>query len=291
MSLYLLNYYFFKDSIKNINQEIISSAKIDNNTLFKQSFFYNSCDFYNMLNPFKKNPYRIASQLKTDSSHLFFKEILIESKKSNDNELILFTYAIILSHFLNTRFKYYIDKEITRTKNRYYVEKMIDSYFFNKFEKMSLYKINIADYFFDGFNLDDKYLDFIDKPIVRSFGLFCCKTYFENAYINAYKYYDFHATKHINLKNITHFFIDLFFNHKKGKRKAITYTYHKKIDTTILNLQKKEYQYEDYIINHSIDEFYNKLLKDSKQIINALNDYYNTENLKPFYKLFPINTL
>jgi len=287
MSLYLLNYYFFKDSLKNISYDITSKAKTDNNTLFKFSFFYNSSDFYNMLNPFKKDPYRINRQIKTNPN-LFFKEILMDAKISNNENNILFTYAIILSYYLNSKFNYYIKNYITKTKNIYYVEKMIDSYFFNKFEKLSLHKINIADYFFDGFIINDNYLDFLDKPLKRSFGLFCTKKYYTNCYQNASKYYDKHTRSKTGLKKIFYLLNDILLNHRKNKRKSITYLYHKKIDTTILNLNKKEYEFEDKMINLSLDEFYDKLLKDVKNIINAINIFYDDFNIKPFLKLFPI---
>ena len=110
---------------------------------------------------------------------------------------------------------------------------------------------------------------FLDKPLKRSFGFFCSKSYYSKAYQTAYTYYKKYATSKSGLKQLRNILFDIL-NHKKEKRKAKTFLYNKKIDTTILNLTKQDYPFEDYIINHNIDEFYIKLLKEVKPIINAI---------------------
>lgn len=286
MSLYLLHYYFMKDSINSITQSVIKDANIDNNEIFRKSFFYSSCDFYKMLNPFKIDQYRIKQQIKSDLAPLFIRECLKEAKESENNNHKLFTYALILSYHLEKSFNYYIDANTSKSKSKIYIEKMIDSYFFNKNEHLSLHKINIADYFFEGFVINDNDISFMEKPMKRVFGFFKHNEYYKACYQTASKYYDHLSRAKTPLKKLSFIIYDALFNHRKNKRKAKTYLYHKKIDTTILNLTKKDFNYKDSIINLNIDEFYNMILKEAKIIINALNEYYDLNILKSYNKIF-----
>ena len=239
MSLYLLHYYLLKDSINYITPSVVKEANTDNNELFRKAFFYSSCDFYNMLNPFKVDPYRISAQLKSESAPIFIKECCQEAKYSKDANYKLLTYELVLSYHLEKSFSYYIDYFKDKYKNKYYIEKMIDSYFFNKYEKLSLNKINIADYFFDGFILTENDLKFMEKPMKRVFGFFTYNQYYNECYKTASKYFDHYTRALTPLKKLNFIIFDLLFNHRKGKRKAKTYIYHKKIDNTNKKLSIK----------------------------------------------------
>ena len=46
--------------------------------------------------------------------------------------------------------------------------------------------------------------------------------------------------------------------------------------------------YTEYNLSFTAEEVDDKLLKDVKNIINAINIFYDDFNIKPFLKLFPI---
>lgn len=275
MSLSIIRYYTFKDTVKYISPSIQSSLELNNQDYFKYALFLDSSSYYHPLNPFKKDPYQISSKLFKDHFEEFLLECLEQAYLHASDEEKMFCYFLLLSYTTNLFFYPYIQAHTTKKKTNDYIENMLESYFFSKNEKQSIHKINLADYFFDAFELDDADFHLIEKPIKRIFGFFCTRNYFKLCYQSNRFYYDHLARSKTGIKKIYYFFYDTLFNHRKGKKKAKYYLYHKKIDTTILNLNHESYCYKEKEYNYNVDELYIAHLKLAKEACNAINEYFN----------------
>lgn len=259
---------------------------VSNSSLFKYALFYDIDDYYKFNNPFKKDPYTISKQIKANFIP-FLKDCLEHAYLHADAKEQLFCYYLLFSYVTEKYMDGYIQAFISSKNKKSMVEKMLETYFFNKNEKLKLSKTNIADYFFSSFELSISDFNLLEKPIKRQFGFFCIKNYFKECYLSARTYFDHYANHWIGLKKIGYFFYDFFFNHRKGKPKASTYLYPKKLDTKILNLTKHPFMLKNKEVSYSIDELYQELIKETRRAADALNSYFTgNQNLKPLEKYF-----
>ncbi len=290
MNLSILNYYIFKDSLRFIHPQITYLQDTSNQILFKYALFYNAGEFYKIFNPFKKDSYQISAKIKGDLFPYFLKECMNTAYLHAKEAEKLFCYYIFMSHVIEQQMTPYIEAFSTKKKNKDYVAKTIESYFFNKNEKIRIHKTNLANYFFDSFELNQTDIALIDKPIKRVFGFFCSKNYYLECYNGARFYYDYLSRSTIGIKKPLYALYDFFLNHRKHKRKAKTFLYPKKIDTTILNLTKQSYTSHDTEVNYTLDELYQQILKEVRKACEVLNNYFSyDQNLKSFEKYFNLN--
>lgn len=268
MSLTLLRYYLFQDAMKYISASIKSDSNITNQELFKYALFQDSSQFYHLFHPFKKDYYQITNQIFDNKFDTFFLECLNQAYLHSDAKEKIFCYYLIFSYIAESIYRPYIDQIQTKRKTRSYVERMLEGYYFNLNEKKSITKMNLADYFFDSFELSDEDIHLIDKPIKRVFGFFCSKNYFKVCYHNAHFYYNYLSRSKFGFKKLFYRFYDALLNHHKDKMKAKNYPYFRKIDTTILNLNKELYPY-------TVSELNEQAIKLCKEAADNLNNYFN----------------
>lgn len=286
MNIHFIRYYIFKDSIRFIHSNIAYLQDTSNQALFKYALFYNIDSFYKIFNPFKKDPYQISVQIQ---NHFFdfLKECISNAYLHASLSEQLFCYYMLLSYVIDGYIKEYIYFISKDKKDPSYVERMLETYLFNKNEKIKLHKTNIADYFFDSFELSEEDIHLLEKPIKRQFGFFCTKNYFLECYLSARFYFDHLANSKTRIKKPLFFFYDMIFNHRKTKRKAKTFLYPKRLDTTVLNLTKKEYSLKETIVHYSFDELYKEILKECRRACDTLNSYFTgSQNIKPLEKYF-----
>ncbi|MDE6407301.1 MAG: hypothetical protein K2K50_01685 [Anaeroplasmataceae bacterium] len=284
MSSHFLRYYIIKDSLRFINSNITYMQDTSNQAIFKYALFYDADTFYKIFQPFKKNSYQITQQIQ-DHFWDFLKECINSAYFHANLGEQLFCYYILLSHVTNEFIKDYSSAFTNNKKDKNYIEGMLETYLFNKNEKLKLHKTNIADYFFDSFELNQEDIALLEKPIKRLFGFFCTKNYFLECYQSARFYFNHLANSTTRIKRPLFFFYDLFLNHRKNKRKARTFLYPKRLDTTVLNLTKQEYALKDEIANYSFDELYKEILKECRRACDTLNSYFTgSQNLKPLEK-------
>lgn len=282
MSGPFIRYYLLKDSLRFIHSNITYMQDTSNSTLFKYALFYDAEEFYKISNPFKKDIYKLSTKIK-DNFFPFLKECLNNAYLHSSAIEQLFCYYIFISYVANQ----YIDQYLCAfsPKRMNYAEKTIDSYFFNKNEKLKLHKTNIADYFFSSFELSDEDIALLEKPIKRLFGFFCTKNYYLECYQSARFYFDHFANSKTGIKKPFYFLYDFILNHRKGKVKAKTFLYPKRIDTTLLNLTRQEYLLLGTQVSYSLDELYQQMLKESRKVCDLLNSYFTgNQNLKPLEK-------
>lgn len=289
MGIQLVRYYLIKEASRFVSPSITSTIKLDNQSFFRYALFFDASDYYKLLNPFKTDRYGISTLIKGPKFADFLKECMENAYYHSSSEEKFFCYTLFMSYVINNNYQPFIEAFTPKKKKSVYVEKMLNSYYFNSNENMPITKMNLADYFFDSFALSESDINLIDKPLKRVFGFFCAKNYYDECYKNA-KFYFNHFTKDfLGIKKITFNLYDFFLNHRKNKLKARHFLYHKKIDTTVLNLKKEVYNNGVSDVNHSVDELYNRTLKDLKVACDVLNNYFNfNQDLKAFDKYFNI---
>ncbi len=289
MGIQLVRYYLIKDATSYVSPSITSTIKLDNQIYFRYALFWDASDYYKLLNPFKANHYDLSNLLKGPKFTEFLKECMENAYYHSNSEEKFFCYTIFMSYVINNNYQPFIKAFTPKNKKDGYVEKMLNSYYFNSNEKMPITKLNLADYFFDSFALSESDINLIDKPLKRVFGFFRAKNYYAECYKNI-KFYFNHCTKDfLGVKRITFNLYDFFLNHRKNKLKARHFLYHKKIDTTVLNLKKEPYNNGESTIDFSVDDLYKQTLKDLKIACDVLNNYFNfNQDLKAFNKYFNI---
>ncbi|MCM1130065.1 MAG: hypothetical protein NC310_03440 [Roseburia sp.] len=286
MGTHFIRYYLLKDSLRFINSNITYMQDTSNQALFKYALFYDVNSYYKILNPFKIDAYKICEKIDA-LFYSFLTECIHNAYYHADLAEQLFCYYLAISYVTRGYLKDYISAFTTKKKKKGYVEAMMETYFFNKNEKIKLYKTNIADYFFNSFELNESDILLLEKPIKRQFGFFCTKNYFSECYHAARLYFNHLATSKALLKKPFFFFYDLLLNHRKTKKKARTFLYPKRLDTTMLNLTKQQYPLKNKVVNYSLEELYQEMLKESRKVCEALNSYFiGNQNLKPLEKYF-----
>lgn len=287
MSLILFHYYIMKSCQSRISSSITFDVSLDNQVFFKYALFYNVQNFYKLLNPFKKDSYQLSSKIKGEKFPNFLLECLENAYYHSSDEEKLFCYTLLMNHIIEKNISFYIEAFTPPKKSKEYVEKMIDSYMFHKNEGISLSKINLANYFFDSFSLSEADYHLLEKPIKKVFGFFCTKNYYKECYNSGRIYFDYLSTSKTGIKRIFYWGYDLLFNHRKGKPKAKHFLYHKKIDTSLLNLNHSTFELNDTQVTYSIDEMVQYIVKEVRRGCDILNTYFNNnQNLKPFETYF-----
>lgn len=284
---YLLNYYVLKDSVKYISSNITYSVDTSNYALFKYALFNNAGDFYKLFNPFKADKYQLSKEIKGAKFPDFIKVCIENAYLHTSDDEKYFCYTMLVNYVVELYFKEYFKQYISKRKNFSYLSKMLDSYYFKKNEDLIIAKTNLSDYFFNSFSLNDTDYHLLEKPIKKIIGFFCTKQYYDTCYKNAHNYFNHFASSRNYIFRCFYGAYDIFFNHKKNCIKSKNFYYLNKIDTTILNLAKKEWQLFDKTVNYNIDELYAIVLKEAKKICNLLNDYFNfNQNFKAIDSYF-----
>lgn len=280
--MHFTRYYLLKDSISFIDNKIKYDQDTSNTNIFKYAMFYDIGKYYKFLNPFKKDKYNLSKKI-DDNFYSFLEELMNTAYNNSSLEQKLFCYYLLASNIINKYFSDYLKN----FNNSFEDNNTLDVYFFNKNEKIKLHQTNIIHYFFDSFDLNESDKELLNNVIKKQFGFFCSEAYFNNCYNSVKFYYNYLSRSKTGIKKIIYFFYDIILNHKKEKLKAKYFLLPKKIDTTILNLNKNEIVLNNNPVNYNITELYDFVLKEIKKGYDALNLYFNQEqNLKLFNKLY-----
>ncbi len=280
--MHFIRYYLLKDSICFIDNKLKIDDDISNTNIFKYAMFYDIGNFYNLLKPLKKDKYNLSKKI-DENFITFLEECMITAYNNSSLKQEIFCYYLLASNIINKYFGDYMKN----FRNYFDANNTLDVYFFNKNEKIKLNQTNISHYFFNSFNLNKSDKELLNDVIKKKFGFFCSDAYFDNCYNSTKFYYNYLSRSNTGFKKIIYFFYDVILNHKKYKLKAKYFILPRKIDTTILNLNKNEIIINNEKVNYDIIELYNIVLKEIKKGYDALNLYFNQEqNIKLFNKLY-----
>lgn len=288
MSLNMLHYYFLKKIINNIPKNIIINFSYTNDMLFDLSTFNDLGLYYKILNPIKKDKYKINEKLQSEKFNDFILECISICKKNNNYNQLLAIYAMIAHNILTEHVNTFLSVRLSRRLKYDKACNIIDCYYSKINDNINLYKMDLTDFFLNGF----RYYDFLDElihnPLIKHFSFFCSKEYYTKAAKRKYFVFRHLKRSRTKIKLIFYKLYDIFLNHR-GKPKASLYLYPKKLNTSLFNITKKPYLINDETFNYSLDEVINIALAEAIEYINALNNYLFNDNEKQLKKLFKLN--
>ncbi len=287
MALSMLHYYFLKRIVDNTPTPIKEKLEYDNDLIFNLSTFNDLGMFYKLFHPVKKDKYKLNEKLSSEQFKDFILECLFICKKNNDNQQLLFIYAMICHNILKENIDTFLSARLTKKLKYDIACNMIDFYYAKAYDKLDLTKIPLTAFFPNGFTYYEFMEELIHNPFIKIFSFFCTKQYFSHAMKRKKFYYSYCNRSRTKIKLIFYKFYDWIFNHR-GKPKASHYLYTKKVNTTLFNLRNKPYLIGEetytYSLENVIDNAYN-LAKDNLEVINQYIFYDNDKPLKKFYKI------
>lgn len=288
MALCMLNYYIFKDSLEYIDKQIMDKIKYDDDLLFNLSTFNDLGLFFKLFNPFKKDKYQIYKKIYNENFYSFILECIYNAKTNNNYQQLLFIYAMCSSYILKKNFDSFIKNKLNRGLTYDKACNMIDYYYAMAKDKIDLSKVKLSKLFKNSFIYHNFMDNLIHNPLIKTYKFFCSKRYFTHSMVMKGYYYSSCTTSKFKLKYIPYFLYDVFLNHL-GKPKACSYIYTKRINTSILNLAKKEYIVDNISYNYSIEDIYNNTLNEIKDWYKAINQFIFFSDEKEIRKIFNIN--
>ena len=281
----MLYYYNLKNLIDKLPSNVTKSMDLSNDSIFNAATFPDLGRFYTQ-NLLKKDKYAINKKIDSDK----FKEFLFECSQvfknnANPNQLI-FIYGLVNHHYLKKNIDEYLTPRINKLNSYDYLTNMIDYYFTKVNDSYDLSKKTIYKLFPNGFSYNEDMDDLVHNPLIKIFSFFGSNEYFSKAMVHKKRYYR-SFTKRSTIKYIPYRIYDFIFNHR-GKPKAKYYFYKNKVDTTILNLQKKPYQVGEETYNYNLKEILEKSLNEAYNVIKILNNYYFNNFEKEYRQYFNI---
>lgn len=279
----MLNYYFLKDVIKHIPEEINSELTYDDSLLFNFANFLNIPKFTYLYNPFLKDKYQLDKEFEKDFDS-FFLECAISLNQLNDYKRLLFLYSILAIH----NFRYHLNPYLVAIKKEKMTLEdcynMLDVYLSNK-AQIDLTKTTLYSLFNEGFHYYDYVEDLIHKPLIRSYKFMGSSGYFTKGY-KKFRHFCKKNTVGEWKRGFYRMWDSLFARKKMGKK---YFLYSKKMDMDLLNLKRKEYTSKDGIATEAFTDIWNQALNDTLDQINVLNDYLFAHNENKFRKRFNIH--
>lgn len=285
MPLAMTQYYFLKDIINSLPLNVKNNLKYNNSLLFNVATFNDCGIFYKLFNPIRKDKYKINDKIHSQLFNDFIIECSYQCKKNDNYKQLLFLYGIITNHILKENIDKYLSIRLNKKLTYDKACNIIDCYYAKLNDNLDLTKVSITDYFKDGFKYTDYMESMIHNPCIKVFSFFCTKTYFSHSLKIKKLYYKYFTRSKTKIKLFPYKIYDLIFNHR-GKPKATSYIYTKKIDANLFNFNKKPYLINDITYNNSLDDVINDAKGQALEIIKSLNSYifYDKDNFKEYLK-------
>ena len=279
----MIHYYFFNDLVNRLDNQTKTKLDYDDNLLFNLANFNTSPSFYKLFNISKRDKYKVQEYFDSDDFYSFLVECAINVQKDNDYKKLLFLYAMISHKILSS----YLYPYITSLKSNTYTMdvglNMLDFYFARR-HGLDVTKESLYNKFKGGFIYHEYMDELIRYPMIKICKLMSSESYFTKCYKRKKKFYRKYGV--VKYKIVWLKFTSLLYR-KKGTLPK-DFPYKKIIDANLLNVRRKEFILNDKTYNGTIDDLYEKAIKDSIEAIKALNLYLFDNNDKLFRKLFKI---
>ncbi|MGM9969368.1 MAG: hypothetical protein ACI35S_03125 [Anaeroplasma sp.] len=273
----MLQYYFYKNRINNLPNSIKNALEYDDDLLFCLSTFSSTGFYFRILNPFKKDRYKLDNFFNSNMVEIIIKDALLKIKKDDNLKELMFIYALECSYLLNSEINNYY-KELNLDISKHSFLNMVDYFYSLKYDNFDVSKNKISKKFLNGFNYYDYMENIIHNPCIKYYNFFCSRSYYSRSIKRKKQFYKYLSISKHKIKYFILKFYDLLFNHF-GKPKAADYVYLSKVDTRILNLTKDLYI-------HSLDEVIENTAKKCDEKIKAINDFLFNNKEKKFNELF-----
>ena len=294
----LVNYYFFKDALKNLDEKYLKYIRPTDSKIFLKANALNIPKYYKS-NKLRSYDYGIKHKLHNLNTKEFL-ETLCEYTLNNgiDDENLLLLYGIVAEYtiesyinpFVIARSGLYSKSKIKTHKYRYNknkLEKALDQILFKEREGIDLLKINLVKKFRGGFRFSFIDLNMLDYAINKVY--FFPNTF--SLYTKSTKLFKFFSTHYkidfLHLKNITiytnNFLRSIFskqFEYISPYTKLKNIDYKNKNNNPYPDLSTGENIYKDF------DTLYNEALEKVQVYYDAINKFIFLHNKKAFNKTF-----
>ena len=184
MKACIINYYFFKDVFKGINESIKEEFYYDDSLIFNFTNFLSIPYYAYAYNIIKKDKYQLYDKFE-NNFYDFFLECVISLNEKNDYKRLFFLYCILATKTLHE----YLDPYILRYKDN---EESLDEVF-NMLDYYYAYQDGIdltKEPIYNTFNNSYTYYDYVDElihyPLIRAYQFLASKQYFVKAYKRFY---------------------------------------------------------------------------------------------------------
>ena len=268
----MVHYYFFKEVIQKVDKLITDNIEVSDDYMFACANVLDLGNFYHVINNFKHDEYEITKKLhKPEFFYLFLIECIKQCKADDSYEELCALYAIS-SHFILDKYTNpYLNTKIEKKRRFDRICSMLDYHYALKYDELDISKKNLVDVFPAGFLYYEQIEKLIHHPISKTLGFFCSNSYFTRAMKRNKEIHKSIATTPNKLKLGFVKFLDLF--RFKDKRKLVTFMYNEQFDIDLLNEDKNEYIVDGVTYKHSFDELLKLALKETLDIIEAINSY------------------
>ena len=273
MKACIINYYFFKDILKNVKESITEEFEYDDSLIFNFSNFLTIPYFTYCYSVFKKDKYNLYEKFNQQFDE-FFIECVISLYDKNDYKRLFFLYALISTKTFHDYLEPYILKYKEPQESLDDVYNMLDYYYAYQ-DGIDVTKTSLYEMFNNAYSYYDYVDDLIHNPLVKTYHFIASREYFIRAYKSFYTYCRFDScNKNRGLfRNLG----DLFSKKRRQNRKL--FFYKSKLNTSILDRRGKD---------DNINALIHKAKVDTLSKIDAINDYLFAKNEKTFRKKFNI---
>lgn len=282
----MLYYYNLKKIIEKLPDNATRSLDLSDDAIFNAATFTDLGRFYTQ-NLIKKDKYAIDKKIENEKFYEFMFEVTQTFKKEVNPEQLLFIYGLINHYFLKNNLEQYLSVRVDKKRSFDNLTNMLDYYYTKINDSYDLSKNTIYQKFPNGFNYTDSMDELIHNPLIKVHSFFRSKEYFTKAMKHKKRYYRSFVKANF-MKYIPYKLYDIIFNHR-GKPKAKNYVYKNKVDTTILNIQKKPYLVGDETFNYSLKEILDIALKQALDMIKIINSFFFYNDDKEYRKIFNID--
>lgn len=283
----MIEYYFFKDILRSLDQSLKKDFILNDSNIFNMATFLN-IGYYYRYDSLKKDNIDFSKKIENDKN---FNDFIIEciidvNLHYNPNKLMLI-YGMLSSHILKSYLMPFLELKVNNNQNIDDLLGMLDFIYTQKYDSLDLTKIKLDKIFSMAFNYNDYMYELIKYPIIKIFKCFISNNYLIKCYKKKKKYYKFYNNSFKSLKMI---FLSVKNIRIKNKRNNLnSYFYTNKIDTTLLKKDKQKILINNIEYNLSLDDIINKAKADTIYSINAINEYVVLNKDKNIRKIFNIN--
>ena len=277
MNKEMIHYYFFKNLINSLPNNIISELSLSDDKIFYYANIM-SIDKYYSIFSLRRDKVKILSKIKENFNQFYTNSLINISEDKNINNLI-FAYSFLAYNMLEEYIGNYVNTFKPYKLNYYEALNMIDLYFYKKIFPNQK-KPNIRRDFKD-LSYDYKVDKLMHSAVVKSINQTGVTPYFYRCNKKRNLFY-----KHYNKFYIKPFIylIDIFRKNKRNK----AYYYKNKIDENLLNNSHQEFIVSNIKYNYSIDELIEYLIKEMIPTCEMINNYLADGNDKEIRIYFNI---
>lgn len=279
----MIHYYFFKNVITNLDNDILEKLEFDDNLVFNLANFNNTPSFYSLFHITRNDKYKIQNYFDGMEFNSFIVECMINLQKNNNYKQLLFLYAMVTHRTLNDYLYPYVNALKSSDYSFTTAINMLDFYDAKR-NGFDVTKDSIVKEFHDSFVYYDYMDELIRYPMVKAFKLMSSESYFKRCYRKKKTFYKKYAK--VKYRMVLLKLWSLFF--RKHGIIPTDFPYRKKIDTKLLNVKKDHYKIGEREYCDSLDEILKNALKDSLTIISAINSYLFDNNDQKIRKIYNI---